>query len=154
MKVSSVVAGAAIAGYASAKAGKDTSVHTTTTVTVHGTTKTHKYGRFNHTSRTHPPKNSGTHKYGKFNRTMQPATTTVYLTGAETKEANPVHAREYRAAAHHNGTNGTHGTNGTNGTNGSNGSFTTSHDNAGAMVGAGASFGVAAGAAAVALALL
>lgn len=45
----------------------------TATVTSYGT---HKYGRFDKTSRTKHVESSGTHKYGKFDNTRQRTTTT------------------------------------------------------------------------------
>ncbi|EGW31894.1 uncharacterized protein SPAPADRAFT_60987 [Spathaspora passalidarum NRRL Y-27907] len=69
MKLSNVVIGLSAAAVASAA---DEQTREVVTVTVTGTTQTHVWGRFDHTSRPQPSPETGTHRWGRFDHTSRP----------------------------------------------------------------------------------
>lgn len=118
MKFSTAVIVAAVASIVQADEAK------TVTTTFHGSTDTHKYGRFDKTSPSSSPSSSGTHKYGRFDKTKDPVTTTVFITSP-----SAVGFAAANASANGTGANGTAG-------NGSNGSSSASDNGAAASSGA------------------
>ena len=78
MKFTTVATVFAISSLAAAKGGEKDHGKAST-VTKYVTETTHRYGRFDKTSRSQKPKETGTHRYGKFNKTPRPVTTTVLV---------------------------------------------------------------------------
>lgn len=143
MKFSTVVAAAAVSSVAFAAEDEPVTV----TTTFHGSTDTHRYGRFDKTSKeptattsgTHrygrfdktskepTATTSGTHRYGRFDKTANPTTTTIFIT-------NPSAVGFAAANGTANGTNGT--SNGTAHKNGTNDSSSSADSGAAAASGA------------------
>ncbi|EMG46280.1 hypothetical protein G210_3476 [Candida maltosa Xu316] len=92
MKFSTVANVLAVSSLALASGGnKDHS--NPTTVTKYVTQTTHRYGRFDKTSRKAEP-TPGTHRYGRFNKTKQVRTTTVLITeGTDAAKRADVYVR-------------------------------------------------------------
>ncbi|ODV76732.1 uncharacterized protein CANTADRAFT_8331 [Suhomyces tanzawaensis NRRL Y-17324] len=105
MKLSSVVVG--IASMAALASAADDATREIVTVTVTGTTETHKYGRFDKTKESSSSTSTGTHK---FDKTKGPLTTTVYVQPSGVRNDAVVFPNRLA-----NGSNGTNGTNGTSG---------------------------------------
>lgn len=103
MKFTTVATVFAISSLAAAKGGeKDHGKASTVTkyVTKYVTETTHRYGRFDKTSRSQKPKETGTHRYGKFNKTPRPVTTTVLVKESDLpKKRDAVVARDSKNAS-------------------------------------------------------
>ncbi|RCK64785.1 Hydrophilin PGA14 [Candida viswanathii] len=78
MKFSTIASVLAISSFAAAGKGQ-VDKSTPTTVTTYVTQTTHRYGRFNKTSREREAENTGTHRYGRFNKTKKVRTSTVLV---------------------------------------------------------------------------
>ncbi|KAF3994099.1 hypothetical protein FT663_01599 [Candidozyma haemuli var. vulneris] len=131
MKLSTVIVAAALS--AGAYAVEDTP--STVTTTFHGSTDTHRYGRFDKTSDPPKPTNTGTERYGRFDKTADPVTTTIFITDSSIT-AN--HEVVNFAASNGTGAGAGNGT----GAGGANGSESSTYGG-GAAVNSGAYFGVA-----------
>lgn len=99
MKFTTVTTVFAISSLAAAKGGEKDHGKAST-VTKYVTETTHRYGRFDKTSRSQKPKETGTHRYGKFNKTPRPVTTTVLVKESDLpKKRDAVVARDSKNAS-------------------------------------------------------